>query len=501
MRYGLDGNNTSEETLDRKDGTGELFVFHAHNHAADQERTDNLLTLDGPLVPDLVTFGLQKLQTTGSEVHSGLSHRESLLGRSVLGLVFQMLQHLGQQVLNLGSHVGVSTLGLSFVQHTVFGQNIILRKLGRVGGTRNQHGGDHTGASKLFHCRNVLHDKLPLLGVGLDATDVTRLRFVQSLHEVSKLGLELSHDRIGGQVTLGTTGGGLLDRSGIFPNEVGTLVVVQVVGNDIVRACLGRRLQISRQRIGVADDEVLGLVNDGSGVVMDTELDTSKGTLLDQTRDGLVTLKGLADKGLVVTLGTNAFLVKLFDDSKLSFDQLKYIRVVIVFDIIKVQSFGLVLFLHGLEDISSKLLLKLFVTVVDTELFESIDGERFESENIQKSNKTVVDLLTTGVVIFGARRVVNGTDQPQEDLGVNLLGKGVGRLLGNIGFQRDLVFFTTGLDGTFGKGQFQQVQVTADQFRKLLEFRLGRNDGLFVVSGLGGKGQVTRLQDGSNGLE
>jgi hypothetical protein len=196
-------------------------------------------------------------------------------------------------------------------------------------------------------------------------------------------------------------------------------------------------------------------VNDSTGEVVDTKIDTRKGALLDQTGDGLVTLECLTDKGLVVTLGTDALFVQLFDDLKLSLNQLEDIGVVIVFDIIKVQSFGFVFFLHGCEYISCENLLELLVTVVDTELFESVDGEGFESKDIQKTNQTIINIFTAGVVIFGTRDVVNGTDQLQKDLGINLLGKGIGGFLGNVILQGDLVFFTTGLDGMFREGQFE----------------------------------------------
>jgi len=75
-----------------------------------------------------------------------------------------------------------------------------------------------------------------------------------------------------------------------------------------------------------------------------------------------------------------------FSQTYLSFDQITYDFVVEIFDWSPLNSFLDVFFLFCLESQFNEILLKFLIDIVDTELFESIILENFESENIQNSN-------------------------------------------------------------------------------------------------------------------
>ena len=63
------------------------------------------------------------------------------------------------------------------------------------------------------------------------------------------------------------------------------------------------------------------------------------------------------------------------------------------------------------------------------------------------------------IILFGARGVIDGSDQPQKDFGVYFLGKGITRILGDRHGQGYLEDFISGPDGTDGQcgGEYRSV--------------------------------------------
>ena len=139
----------------------------------------------------------------------------------------------------------------------------------------------------------------------------------------------------------------------------------------------------------------------------DTKLEIIHDRFFDKTRRMLVEDCRLSHKLFVVTLGTSALFVEDSQKAASPFNKVQYVRVVIVCDFIKLDAFGLVLFLNCAKDVLSKLLLQLLVGIVDTELFETVHLEMLKAENVKQTDQSKVFIATTAVVLLGTCGIID----------------------------------------------------------------------------------------------
>mmetsp|Transcript_24047 Transcript_24047/g.43591 ORF Transcript_24047/g.43591 Transcript_24047/m.43591 type:complete len:200 (-) Transcript_24047:495-1094(-) len=182
--------------------------------------------------------------------------------------------------------------------------------------------------------------------------------------------------------------------------------------------------------------------------MVDSKLVFVKRLFDKQTALILVHGLNLVDKGIVVTLGTNTFFIQNCNQTHATFNQIQHIDIVIICNFSKLNTFVLVFCLYRSENILRKLLLQLFIGIVDTQLLKPICLKGFKPKDIEQGNNTKVIILVTIVVLFRTSGIINGSYQPEKRLGVNLLGKGIAGILGLYCIQRDFVFFIASTDGS-----------------------------------------------------
>mmetsp|Transcript_5700 Transcript_5700/g.13618 ORF Transcript_5700/g.13618 Transcript_5700/m.13618 type:complete len:412 (-) Transcript_5700:213-1448(-) len=348
----------------------------------------------------------------------------------------------------------------------------------------------------------MLHNAGNLLCIGLNTTDVSGVCLRKHGHQLRQLTLVLGPSSRGNKIRLGTLWSTATARRGsnFLFCEVGALFVGQMFGDNFVLDLKSTVQQVSWQSILVTENEAIGIVHDLSGIVMDSEL-LSVHSRLNQARRLLVGSQRLLHEGFIGSLRTDALLIKHVEQTGLSFNQIQDISIVIILDFIERDSLILVFFLDGSEDVNGKLLLKLFVTVVNTKLFETISDKGFKTEDIKKTDDTELGLRTSRVVLFGAGCVIDATHKPQERLGVDFLGKGISGFLSCVSIQGDLVAIISRLHRTFRK--------TVDQILFGHSHEAGKGPKLFLVSDCRSviilrilhERKVTKLQDNANGFK
>mmetsp|Transcript_18014 Transcript_18014/g.34384 ORF Transcript_18014/g.34384 Transcript_18014/m.34384 type:complete len:296 (+) Transcript_18014:1248-2135(+) len=294
----------------------------------------------------------------------------------------------------------------------------------------------------------MLHQNGLLGHIGFDTTNVARVGLTQVRHKRSQLSLVLAPNRGTDQV-----GFLALGRSPTAPAAASRGlrgVFFDLLVDDFVIGLVHEFFQVSWEKILVAGNKAYGIVHDLSSIVVNTKR-LSVSLVDDQARGILVLRKGLLYKVHIATLGTDTFFVQHSKQTGTSFNEVKHVRVIIILDFGQSNTFGFVLQLHGTEHILCKLLLELFIGVVDTKLIETIANKGFETENIKETNDTKVSLGSVLVIVFCACGGIDLLDDPQENLSVHFLGEGVTGFLGVAFGQGDLIGFGLGLHGTFSE--------------------------------------------------
>ena len=432
---------------------------------------------------------LEPFQGTSPEIRFGLSDDKGFNGLSVfvgnLGCqsTFEQCFAVSRTtLLRRHSTCTLRRIRLHIPRAAVTSKHNSIFQTIREDGAGNCDTRNDSGALQLLHNRFVLHHQGFFGAVWLDAPNITRTSLTQGNHEIRQLRLVLGPD-------------GRRHNVASLSWSVGCHWCQRRSFDDKIVALGGTTLQIGRKRVLITVDKELPIIHDLSSVVRNAKRHAVR-AIHQETGGGLVLLESLLDEIEVISLGADAFFVQHGKQARTTLNQVHNLGIVVVFDLRQGDTFIFV-FLHDTaEDIFGELLLKFFVGIINTKLFEPIHCKGFKAKNVEESDGSVVCTR----VLLDSRRFVDGIDEPQEDLLVRFFSQCIAGFFGGLGVQWNLVRLFTRLHGAFRKGCDEILLSYVHQLGQGTKLLRSGHDGAIGITRIRGETNVSELHHHTDSL-